>query len=105
MSNIDVIAKFNAGELTLEEANKKLTGIKLLPGRNELTEAEQRATTVGYYPDQANGWGLLDSGTGFMDKVKVENGRIVSGGMGEAEALCVIGGKVYKVADDVLVED
>jgi len=25
--------------------------------------------------------------------------------MGEAEALCVIGGKVYKVADDVLVED
>ena len=104
MSNIEIIAKFNAGELTLEQANSRLKGIRLEPGRNELTEDEQRATTVGYYPDQANGWGLLDSGTGTLDKVRVENGRIVSGGMGEACALCIIGGRVYQVEDDVLVE-
>ena len=104
MSNIEIIAKFNAGELTLKQANSELKGIRLEPGRNELTEAEQRATTVGYYPDQANGWGLLDSGTGTLDKVRVENGRIVSGNMGEACALCIIGGRVYRVEDDVLVE-
>ena len=104
MTNIKIIAKFNAGELNLDEANALLKGVKLVPGKNELTEEEQRATTVGYYPDQANGWGLLDSGTATMDKVKVENGRIVGGGMGVAEGLCIIGGKVYKVADDVLVE-
>ena len=103
MNNIEIIKKYTAGELTLDEANAKLQGIKLNPEKNVITEEEQRATTVGFYPDQANGWGLLDSGTGSLDKVKVENGKLVDCDMGEAFALCIIGGKSYEVKKDTLV--
>ena len=104
MSNVEIIKKYSAGELTLEAANAELKGIKLNPGKNILTEEEKRATTVGYYPDQANGWGLLDSGTGTVDKVKVENGKLIGCDMGEAFALCYIGGKAYEIRQDTLVE-
>ena len=104
MTNIEIIKKYTGGELTLEEANKKLKGIKLTPEKNVMTEEENRATTVGYYPDMANGWGLLDSGTGTFDKVRVENGKLIGCDMGEAFALCFIGGKTYEVKGDTLVE-
>ena len=103
MNNIEIIKKYSAGEMTLMEANLKLEGIKLNPLKNVLSDEEKRATTVGYYPDQANGWGLLDSGTGTLDKVRVTNGKLAHG-MGEAFALCIIAGKAYEVKDDTLVE-
>lgn len=103
MTNIEIIRKYTAGELTLAEANLKLRGIRLNPGKNFLTEEEKRATTVGYYPEQANGWGLLDTGTGSLDKVEVRNGKLVQGGMGEAFALCIIAGKSYEVKNDTLI--
>ena len=103
MTNIEIIKKYTAGELTLDEANAKLVGgIKLNPGKNIITEEEQRATTVGFYPDMANGWGLLDSGTGTLDKVFVKDGKLAHS-MGEAFALCIIGGKSYEVKGDTLV--
>lgn len=104
MTNIEILQKYTAGEMTLEQANAELSGIKLNPGKNILTEEEKRATTVGYYPDQANGWGLLDSGTGSLDKVQVKDGKLVNAAMGEAFALCIIAGKSYEVKDDTLVE-
>lgn len=104
MTNTEIINKYTRNELTLDEANAKLNGIKLNPDKNVLSEEEKRTTTVGIYPDMANGWGLLDSGTGTFDKVRVENGKLMNGGMGCAEALCFIGGKTYKVADETLVE-
>ena len=103
MTNIEIIRKYTAGELTLAEANLKLRGIRLNPGKNILTEEEKRATTVGYYPEQANGWGLLDTGTGSLDKVEVRKGKLVQGGMGEAFALCIIAGKSYEVKNDTLI--
>lgn len=103
MTNIEIIAKFNAGEMTLDEANAKLKGVKLNPEKNVLTEEEMRATTIGYYPDMANGYGLLDTGTGTLDKVTVENGKLKYG-VGDIFALCIIGGKVYEVKNDTLVE-
>lgn len=105
MSNIEIIKKYTEGELTLEQANAELKdkGLKLMPGKNELTDEEKRATTVGYYPEQANGWGLLDTGTGSLDKVEVRKGKLVQGGMGEAFALCIIAGKSYEVKNDTLI--
>ena len=104
MTNIEILQKYTAGKMTLEQANAELSGIKLNPGKNILTEKEKRATTVGYYPDQVNGWGLLDTGTGSLDKVEVRGGKLVNGGMGEAFALCIIAGKSYEVKGDTLVE-
>lgn len=103
MTNIEIIRKYTAGELTLAEANLKLRGIRLNPDKNILTEEEKRATTVGYYPEQANGWGLLDTGTGSLDKVEIRKGKLVQGGMGEAFALCIIAGKSYEVKNDTLI--
>lgn len=104
MTNIEILQKYTAGEMTLEQANAELSGIKLNPGKNILTEEEKRATTVGYYPDQANGWGLLDTGTGSLDKVEVRGGKLVNASQGEAFALCIIAGKSYEVKDYTLVE-
>ena len=43
-------------------------------------------------------------GTGALDKVKVEGGKLIGCDMGEAYALCFIGGKSYEVRGTALVE-
>ena len=103
MTNIEILQKYTAGELTLDEANAKLEGIRLNSGRNILTDEEKRATTVGYFPDQANGWGLLDTGTGVLDKVEVRGGKLVNAAQGDSVALCIIAGKSYEVKNDTLI--
>lgn len=80
-----------------------MTGPLLDPDKNALTEEEMRATTVGYYPDQANGFGFLDTGTGSLDKVAVQNGRLLNCRCGGMYALFTIAGKTYRVQDNVLV--
>ena len=70
----------------------------------ELTEEEKRASTIGYYAEQANGWGLLDTGTGSMDKVHVKDGKLTTGGMGIMTAYVYICGRCYEVKDTTLVE-
>ena len=58
----EAISKYTTGELSTEEVNTVLAeagaGYSFRPGQNQLTEADLRATTVGHYPDQANGYGL-----------------------------------------------
>ena len=104
----EIMEKYTAGEITAEEANAKLAaaeaGFHLDPGKNALTEEEMRATTIGYYPDQANGFGLLDSGTGTLDKVRVKDGRLVNCDMGESYALLIIAGRTYRVKGTALVD-
>lgn len=103
----EIIGKYTTGEKTMEETNAALegTGIHLDPGKNVLTEPEMRATTVGHYPDQANGFGLLDSGTGTMDKVEVRGGKLVNCDMGAQKAQLCIAGRWYYVHGTVLVEE
>ena len=104
MTNFEIIKMFTKGEITLEEANEKLTGgVKLIPDKNTLSEEEKAATIVGETPEEANGYGLLDTGLGTLDKVKVTNGKLAYG-MGDIYAMCIIGGKTYEVKNDTLVE-
>jgi len=104
----EIMRKYTAGEETLEETNQALAdaglGLRLDPERNTLTEAEKRATTIGYYPDQANGFGLLDTGTGTLDKVEVRNGQLVNCDMGISFALLMIAGRTYEVKGRTLAE-
>lgn len=104
----EIIGSYTAGGITLESANQALedagAGFHLAPGRSELTEEEKRATTVGYYPEQANGFGLLDTGTGSLDKVQVQNGVLVNCDCGEMHALFSIAGKTYQVRGRTLTE-
>ena len=104
MNNIDILKKYTAGEMTLEAANAVLEGVQIDPGKNVLTEEEMRATTVGYFPDQVNGFGLLDQGVPPLQKVEVRNGKLVGCDMGCALAYVLIAGKKYEVKGTVLVE-
>ena len=115
MKNVtEIILKYTAGEATLEETNAALkeagSGLYLDPMKNVLTEEDKRATTIGYYPDQANGWGLLNSGTGPWDKCKVVNGKFSSAintvidGKPNMVAEFHIAGRTYKVMGDTLVD-
>ena len=104
----EIILDYTKGEKDLPETNEALkeagSDLYLNPDRNKLTEEEKRATTVGYYPDQANGYGLMDHGVGDMEKVHVVNGRTVDVNMGEEIAFVYIAGKKYELKGDTLVE-
>ena len=111
----EIVDKYTAGEITAEEANAQLkeagAGFSFVPGQNELTEDEIKATTVGYSPAKANGYGLLESGTGSMEKVKVTNGKldhavntVNADGSTNMLAYVHIGGKRYQVYGDELGE-
>lgn len=112
----EILQDYTSGKTPLPETNVALTeaeaGYYLVPGKNDLTEEEIHATTVGEYPDMANGFGLLDTGTGSLDKVHVVNGVIQSGPVNEVRqdgkismlAYVYISGKQYAVDGDQLGE-
>lgn len=104
----EIILDYTKGEKDLTETNEALkeagSNLSLNPDRNKLTEEEKRATTVGYYPDQATGYGLMDHGVGCLEKVHIVDGKCVSCDMGEEAAYVYIAGKKYELKGDTLVE-
>ncbi len=107
MRKIDeIIAKYTSGEADLKATNEALEkagyDIRLDPDKNVLTLAEQNATVIGDTLEQINGYGLLDSGTGTFDKVKVVNGRLTNCDMGNAFAMLLIGGHTYYIDGNML---
>lgn len=111
----EILKKYTTGEADLEETNAALAGAgagyHLEPGRNEITEENRQETFVGYYPRQANGWGLLDTGTGTLDKVSVTCGQLDApvnavreDGSTNMPAYLNICGRVYEVLGDRLAE-
>ena len=89
MTATEILRKYTAGEKTLEETNEALkevgTPFHLDPTRNKIK------------PDEVGHYGLLDTGTGSLDKVKVEDGHLVNADCGEMYALCILADKVYVV--------
>ena len=103
----EIIAKYTDGKATLEETNGALkevnAGFHLDPLRNTFT-GEELLKTKADTAETANGFGLLDSGTGTLDKVEVRNGELVNCDMGESYALVIIAGKTFHVNGKKLVE-
>ena len=103
----EIIAKYTDGKETLEETNGALkevnAGFHLDPLRNTFT-GEELLKTKADTAETANGFGLLDSGTGTLDKVEVRNGELVNCDMGESYALVIIAGHTYQVKGNVLVQ-
>ncbi len=106
MKTNDIIRAYTKGELTMEEANAKLkeigVNVRLTEGKHALTAQEIAETHVGATPKEANGWALLDTGTGaFFEKVHVVDGVTVDydNGADTNYALVLIGGKMYKIVD------
>lgn len=106
MNSTAIIRAYTDGTLTMDEANAKLAAIgsnvRLAAGKHALTEQEIAQTKVGKTPKDANGWGLLDTGTGgYHEKVHVVNGVTVDFDKGADTnyALVIIGGKMYEIVD------
>ena len=97
MSINDILKKYTAGEADLPTTNEALkeagAGFHLDPEKNTITD-EERATH-----------GLLDTGTGTLDKVEIKDMHLVNMDCGEMYALCIFGGKTYKVHGTVLAEE
>lgn len=107
-NTMEILTQYTEGKLALEEANAQLTEIDsklfLDPNRNKLTADEIAETTAGETPGDANGMGMLDTGTGTLDKVFVRDGVLIDTDCGEMYALCIIGGKMYHVKGNRLTE-
>lgn len=107
MVNItEILRKYTTGTMSLEETNKALedagTTLHLCPKRHDITR-EELLETHADTAATATGWGLLDTGTGTLDKVRVKEGRLVGVDCGMMHALCIIGGKTFQVKGTVLV--
>ena len=76
---------YSAGKCDTVAVNAMLEGfgsnVRIVPDQNELTEENKRVSSVGYYPEQANGWGVLDDGI-KLSKIKVTNGTTSDVGEG-----------------------
>ena len=98
MANVnEILMDYTAGKETLEATNKALmeadAGFHLDPHKHDLTAYEVVNGTAG----------LLDTGTGTLDKVYVKDGHI-NVDCGESYALCMVSGKTYHVQGTELVE-
>lgn len=105
MNNINkILADYTSGSATLEETNAALAefgaGYLLDPDRNVITDAER--TTHG----------LMDTGTGTLDKVEIADGHLVGGPINEVQAdgsvnmaaYVYFSGHRYAVRGDALTE-
>lgn len=98
------ILKYSNGEYTLEEINNILkgTGISIDPNKNKID-----ATKVAIICDDVtkiNGYALLDTGTGSLDKVAIINGKL-SQNIGKGCAMVIVGTRTYVVTDGETLEE
>ena len=96
MKFAEIIAKYTSGEATLEETNAKLeeagAGFYLDPERHAIAPGEEAR------------YGLLDTGTGSLDKVEIADGKVLNFGAGDMKAMVAFNGKIYNIQGDSLVE-
>lgn len=96
MNITEIIGKYTAGEATLEDTNKALkeegATFHLGPDRNTIADGERER------------FGLLDTGTGSLDKVEIKDMELANMDCGDMYALCTFNGKTYKVKGKKLVE-
>lgn len=111
----EILREYTSGEADLEDTNAALTeagaSFHLDPNKNMLTEEELDATVTGDVPEDATGWGLLDTGTGELNKVHVTDGtleyevnQVMEDGTTNMAAYVLIGGERYEVFGDRLGE-
>ena len=105
MNAYKILNQYSNGEISLEEANNALkkmnTGFHLDPAKNDLTAEEIKNGTAG----------LLDTGTGSFDKVRIINGelefevnQVNPDGTVNMVAFVLMMGKTFRVEGKKLIE-
>lgn len=108
MANItEILRKYTCGTVNAEDTNKALkeagASFHIIPGKNELTSAEIAAAHAEK-AETATGFGLLDTGTGSLDKAEARDGKLVNVDCGEMKALFIVAGKTFRVNGSLLAE-
>lgn len=92
----EIMHKYTAGEFTLEQANEELKNagatFHLDPAKNTLSAEEIKM-----------GFGLLDTGTGYMDKTLMIGNELVHADCGDMVAFFIQNGTTYRVHGNKLV--
>lgn len=103
----EALLAYSAGKCDAVAVNAMLesfgSSVRIVPDQNELTEENKRESSVGYYPEQANGYGLLDDGIN-MTKIKVVNGTTPTLDMGDGLAYVYMCGRKFKLNGNKLEE-
>lgn len=99
MSKItDIIREYADGKKTVEETNAALrdagAGFILQPDKQQITPEEI------LQGDERSGFGMLDTGTGTLDKVEIKDMQLVNCDVGSMIAFVKFNGKLYGVAQD-----
>lgn len=111
MTATEIIRKAARGEISYEEANRRLeeigSDLRLNPNKNTISDAELAETVVDDDPTKVTGWGLLDMGIGKPDKIHIENGKFAyDTGFGEsAQCYLLIKGRTYRVMGDHIIAE
>ena len=91
MTNTEILRAYTKGEKTLIETNEALkangAGYHLDPHKHDLTPDEILNGSAG----------LLDTGTGTLDKVLIQGDELVNCDCGEMVAFVFVNGEYYKV--------
>ena len=109
MEATDILRRYTSGEFTAEQVNAELDNIgvdqyHLDVEKNKITAEEQAETSLGLFPPSTvNGFGLLDTGTGTLDKVEVRAGQLANMDCGDMYALLYIGGEMFKIDGNKLI--
>lgn len=94
----EIMHKYTAGEFTLEQANEELKNagatFHLDPNKNTLSNEEIKM-----------GFGLLDTGTGYMDKTLMVGNELVHADCGDMVAFFIQNGTTYRVHGNKLVAE
>lgn len=93
-----ILQAYTTGEFTLEQANEELknagANFHLDPNKNTLSAEEIKL-----------GFGLLDTGTGYMDKALMVGGQLVHADCGDMAAYFIQNGTTYKVHGNKLIAE
>lgn len=110
MYEIDQIMRDCAsGEITPDEANSKLqemgvTGISYDENANIITVDEMKNTSVSGDLETVDGYILLDTGTGYKNKVRVVNNVLMDCDVGNMYAIAMIGDLMWEVKGNKIVK-
>ena len=94
----EILHAYTRGEFTLEQANEELknagANFHLDPDKNTLSAEEIKL-----------GFGLLDTGTGYMDKALMVGGQLVHADCGDMVAYFIQNGVTYRVHGNKLIAE
>ncbi len=105
MTQYEIIMAEGKGEITIEEANKRLkeigSGIKLVDGKNTITAAELAENKLSDDPAKVTGWGHMAHGIGTPEKMHVKDGKFAyDTGFHGGFATFYIGDKQFAIDGD-----